>query len=158
MCRKAVQIIGQQTQKNTKNIEANGTEDNSFNLLNIHFSSAGIVIGILIVLVFVYKIIKVSNVKSWSALCQCIFPCSQNRSPKATGAHHNVGGSVHFTQSNDCNLRTGNEPGCSPMYASRVPNRKSGNTGEQRHSQSGQNQDQAKTHFSEVGVNHNIQD
>ena len=29
MCRKAVQIIGQETQKNTKNIEANGTEDNS---------------------------------------------------------------------------------------------------------------------------------
>ena len=37
MCRCAVKIIGQETQKNVKKIEAQGTEDNSFNLLNIHF-------------------------------------------------------------------------------------------------------------------------
>ena len=61
MCRRAVEIIGQETNKNVKKIEKGGTEDNSFNLLNIHFSSAGIGIGILIVLVFVYKIIKVSS-------------------------------------------------------------------------------------------------
>ena len=56
MCRRAVEIFGQETQKNVKKIEANGTEDNSFNLLNIHFLSAGIGIGVLIVLVFIYKI------------------------------------------------------------------------------------------------------
>ena len=64
MCRRAVEIIGQETQKNVKKIEKGGTEDNSFNLLNIHFLSAGIGIGVLIVLVFIYKIIKVSKVKS----------------------------------------------------------------------------------------------
>ena len=40
MCRRAVEIIGQETQKNVKNIEAQGTEDNGFNLFDIHFSSA----------------------------------------------------------------------------------------------------------------------
>ena len=97
MCCRAVEIIGQETQKNTKNIEANGTEDNSFNLLNIHFSSAGIGIGVLIVLVFVYKIVKESNLRNWSALCQCIFPCARKRNPTPIGAHHSVGGSVQFT-------------------------------------------------------------
>ena len=69
MFRRALEIIGQNTNKNVKKIKKGGTEDNSYNLLNVHFSSAGIGIGLLIVLVFVYKIIK-----SWNAICQCIFP------------------------------------------------------------------------------------
>ena len=84
MCHRAVEIIGQETQKNIKKIKANGTQDNSFNLLNIHFLSAGLGIGLLIVLVFIYKIIKVSNVKSWAALCHCICPCIRNRNPTPT--------------------------------------------------------------------------
>ena len=37
MCRRAVEVIGQNTNKNIKKIEKGGTEDNSFHLLNIHF-------------------------------------------------------------------------------------------------------------------------
>merc|ERR1711954_368812 len=118
MCRRAVDIIGQDTQKNIKKIEANGREDNSFNLLNIHFSSAGIGIGVLIVLVFIYKIIKVSNVKSWTAVCHCLFLCVWNRNSTSTEDHPNDGGNVNFTQSNTSHLRTGREPGFSPTYAS----------------------------------------
>merc|ERR1711954_58954 len=58
MCRRAVEIIAEQKNKNVKKIEKGGTEDNSYNIFNVHFSSAGIGIGVLVLLVFVYKIIK----------------------------------------------------------------------------------------------------
>ena len=38
MCCHAVKIIGQETQQNIKKIEAQGTEDNSYNVFNIHAS------------------------------------------------------------------------------------------------------------------------
>ena len=58
MCRRAVEIIAEQKNKNIKKIEQGGTEDNSYNIFNVHFSSAGIGIGVLVLLVFIYKIIN----------------------------------------------------------------------------------------------------
>merc|ERR1712114_50057 len=52
MCRRAVEVIAEQNNNNIKKVEQGGTEDNSFNLFNVHFSSAGIGIGALVLLVF----------------------------------------------------------------------------------------------------------
>ena len=38
MCKRAVGIIGQETQKNVKKIEGQGLEDNSHNIFNLHAS------------------------------------------------------------------------------------------------------------------------
>ena len=128
MCHHAVEIIGQNTNKNVKKIEKGGTEDNSYNLLNVHFSSAGIGIGVLIVLVFVYKIIKASNVKSWEAICKCLFPCSpfaRNGNTTPTQAQQQAENNMQFNQSNSNHLRTESAPVYNPMFVSEGQNKRS---------------------------------
>ena len=111
MCRRAVEIIAEQKNQNVKKIEQGATEDNSYNIFNVHFSSAGIGIGVLVLLVFIYKIIKHSSVKSWKAIVGCIFPCSHcakdgNPTPTQAQTHHNIGDSNQPNQSNHSNHRT----------------------------------------------------
>merc|ERR1712081_60187 len=101
----------------------------SFNLFNVHFSSAGLGIGALVLLVFVYKIIKHSSVKSWKAVVGCIFPrshCAKNGNPTPTQAHphHNIGASNQQIQYNQSNPRTENVGSYSPTSISRIPRRK----------------------------------
>ena len=66
MCKKAVGIIGQETEQNDNRIEVQGLEDDSYSIFNLHISSVGTGVGILIILILVYKIIKHSNVQSWT--------------------------------------------------------------------------------------------
>ena len=120
MCRPAVKIIGQETQKNVKKIEAQGTEDNSFDLFNIHFSSAGIGIGMLVVLFLIFKIIKVSNVKSWSAVGRCLFPCCRHSHRTSTQDHHNDTANMNLCQLNISNHRINGKPSTSPTYQCRT--------------------------------------
>ena len=71
MCKKAV--VWQEVKHN--NNRNKGVEDNSYNIFNLHVSSVGMGIGILIILIILYKITWHSNVKNWSKLLQCLFPC-----------------------------------------------------------------------------------
>ena len=75
MCKRAVGTIGQETEQNYKKIEGQGLEDNSYNIFNLHASSVGTGVGILIVLILIFKIFKHSNVQSWAAILRCLFPC-----------------------------------------------------------------------------------
>ena len=68
MCKRAVGIIGQENEQNYKKIEGQGLEDNSTNIFNLHASSVGTGVGILIVLILIFKIIKHLNVQSCSAI------------------------------------------------------------------------------------------
>ena len=129
MCRRAVEVIAEQNNNNIKKVEQGGTEDNSFNLFNVHFSSAGLGIGALVLLVFVYKIIKHSSVKSWKAVVGCIFPCSHcakdgNPTPTQAQPHHNIGVSNQPNQFNQSNHRTENVGNYNPMSTSRTQSRK----------------------------------
>ena len=124
MCGRAVEIIGQETQQNIKKIEAQGTEDNSFNLFNIHASSAGIGIGVLVVLFLILKIIKVSNVKSWSAVGRCLFPCCGHSHRTSTQDHPNDSDNTNVCQFNNSNRRINRRQNSSPMSACDTANRR----------------------------------
>ena len=138
MCHRAVKIIGQETQQNIKKIEAQGTEDNSFNLFNIHVSSAGIGIGMLVVLFLIFKIIKVSNVKSWSAVGRCLFPCCGHSHRTSTQDHPNDTDNTNLCQFNSSNRRTNRRQNSSPTSACGTANRRSEGAGSQRQYRPGQ--------------------
>ena len=71
MCKKA--IMGEAVKHSDNRNE--GLEDNSFSIFNLDILSIGAGIRILIIHIILYKIIRHSNVKSWSKLFSCIFPC-----------------------------------------------------------------------------------
>ena len=71
MCEKA--IVGQEVKHN--NSRNQGLEDDSYSIFNLHVSSIGTGVAILIILILVYKIIKHSNVQSWTNILHCLFPC-----------------------------------------------------------------------------------
>ena len=75
MCKKAVGIIGQETEQNYNKIEGQGLEDNSYSIFNLHASSVGTGVGILIILILIFKIIKHSNIQSWMNILRRLFPC-----------------------------------------------------------------------------------
>ena len=58
------ELLGKKHKKNVKKIEGQGLEDNLNILFNLHASSVGTGIGILVILFLIFKIIKVSNVQS----------------------------------------------------------------------------------------------
>ena len=89
LCKRAVRIIGQETQKNVKKIEGQGLEDNSYNMFNLYASSVGTGVGILVVLFLIFKIIKDSNVQSWSAVGRCLFLCCRLSHRTSDWDHHN---------------------------------------------------------------------
>ena len=127
MCRRAIEVVAEQN--NVKKVEKGGTEDNSFNLLNVHFSSAGLGIGALVILIFLYKIIKHSSVKSWKEIVGCIFPCSHcakndNATPTRALPNHNNEVNNEPIQYNQSVPRIRNVGSCSPGSTSRIPRRR----------------------------------
>ena len=70
MCKKVV--IGEDVE-NTDN-KNKGIEDYSFSIFNLHISSVGAGIGIIIILVIMYKLIRHSNIRNWSKVISCILP------------------------------------------------------------------------------------
>ena len=127
MCRRAIEVVAEQN--NVKKVEKGGTEDNSFNLLNIHFSSAGLGIGALVILIFLYKIIKHSSVKSWKEIVGCIFPCSHcaksnDATPTRAIPSHNNDVNNESIQYNQSVSRIRNTGGCSPSSTSKIPRRR----------------------------------
>ena len=74
MCKKVV--IGEDVE-NTDN-KNKGIEDYSFSIFNLHISSVGAGIGIIIILVIMYKLIRHSNIRNWSKAISCFLPwCRQ---------------------------------------------------------------------------------
>ena len=127
MCKRAVGIIGQETQKNVKKIKGQGLEDYSYNIFNLHASSVGTGVGILVVLFLIFKIIKHSNVQSWAAIVGCLFPCCRLRTSNQD--HHSDTDNNNSNQLNISNHRTDGRPNSSPMYqceAVRGPSRTAG--------------------------------
>ena len=70
MSKKAV--IGEDVENNDKKNE--GIEDYLFSIFNLHISSVGAGIGIIIILVIMYKLIRHSNIRNWSKAISCFLP------------------------------------------------------------------------------------
>ena len=116
MCKRAVGIIGKETQQNVKKIEGQGLEDISYNVFNLNAPNIGTGVGMLVILFLLFKIIKHSNVQSGAAIVRCLFPCCRLSHRTSNWDHHNDTDNNNPYQLNVSNHRINGRLSTSPMY------------------------------------------
>ena len=94
MCKKAV--VGE----NIEDAENRGIKDYSFSLFNLHISSVGMGIGLIVALIIIYNLIRHSNMKKGTRIFNRILSCcSQTWSCSRPDERENPDNTYHF-QSN----------------------------------------------------------
>ena len=100
MCRRSV--VGENIENN--NAKNKGIKDYSFWIFNLCISSVQAVIGIIVVLVIMYKLIRHSNTKNWSRILSCILPCCSQPWNQPRHDERDTDNNIHF-QNNRRNCR-----------------------------------------------------